>query len=85
MYLEDTNLVRFIHHISGRFCELGHEYCHIAKVDNPPPCHNGGTCVSLRDDFICMCVPGYTGKGICLKTYTNQGSYAVIKSHKSDK
>ena len=25
------------------------------------PCHNGGTCVDLRNGYNCSCVPGYTG------------------------
>ncbi|XP_018084205.1 brevican L homeolog isoform X1 [Xenopus laevis] len=37
----------------------------LSDVCYPNPCGNGGTCIDEEDgDFLCLCLPGYTGK-IC--------------------
>jgi hypothetical protein len=36
------------------------------------PCQNGGQCIDQIDDFVCECIPGFTGKK-CQVNYYNNG------------
>ena len=48
------------HVLTGPYCEKVKEYCDI--VEDPPACKNGGICTSLREHYVCECMPGFTGK-----------------------
>ena len=49
------------------------------------PCNNGGTCSDLKDDVMCKCQPGYSGKFCqieddeCLSDPCYQGATCIDK------
>ena len=69
------NSFEIFHLLTGPYCEKVKEYCDI--VEDPPACKNGGICTSLREHYVCECMPGFTGK-FCLRIkikYTQEEGY----------
>ena len=50
--------------ISGSHCEVFTTYCTLSDIasNDPPACHNGGTCYGQKKNFTCSCAPGFAGK-----------------------
>ena len=58
---------------SGSHCEVSSSYCTLSEVarEDPPACHNEGTCYGLDKNFSCTCLPGFTGTIHYLSSFFN--------------
>ena len=57
-----------------RFLNMGISFkSDIDDCSNPNTCQNGGTCHDLVNDYMCICVPGYTDKNC------STGNMAVVQ------